>query len=342
MERELLTKGPVLDKKGRPVPGFSRKSILTYDRRAIRAFPWRIKEWDFYQISNSHLCLQLTIGHAAYAGQVSLMLFDFQKGKKYLTICRTLALPFGSLHMPTDAEADHTLSYLHRGLPNKYGNSDIFMSFETSCGRRILTCRWKDLDARIELERKNPDSLVVNLPFDENRHAFYYNHKINCMTAEGYVRTHSHEWTFDPEDSFGILDWGRGVWPFHNEWYWSNGSGWLDGEMFGFNLGCGFGNTDIASENMLFYRGTSHKLGKVDFILGKDYMDPWHLRDREGRLDLCLVPVYDRKTKIRLLWVDNHCHQMFGSFSGTAVLDDGTVLKVENVISFAEHAVNNW
>lgn len=84
MERELLTKGPVLDKKGRPVPGFSRKSILTYDRRAIRAFPWRIKEWDFYQISNSHLCLQLTIGHAAYAGQVSLMLFDFQKGKNIL------------------------------------------------------------------------------------------------------------------------------------------------------------------------------------------------------------------------------------------------------------------
>lgn len=92
VERELLNKGPVLDKKGRPVPGFSRKSILTYDRRAIRAFPWRIKEWDFYQISNSHLCLQLTIGHAAYAGQVSLMLFDFQKGKKYLDICRTLAL----------------------------------------------------------------------------------------------------------------------------------------------------------------------------------------------------------------------------------------------------------
>ena len=153
------------------------------------------------------------------------------------------------------------------------------------------------MDARIELERKNPDSLVVNLPFDENRHAFYYNHKINCMTAEGYVRTHSHEWTFDPEDSFGILDWGRGVWLFHNEWYWSNGSGWLNSEMFGFNLGCGFGNTDIASENILFYRGTSHKLGKVDFILGKDYMDPWHLRDREGRLDLCLVPVYDRETK---------------------------------------------
>ena len=112
--------------------------------------------------------------------------------------------------------------------------------------------------------------------------------------------------------------------------------------MFGFNLGCGFGNTDIASENMLFYKGKSHKLGKVTFTLGKDYMAPWHFTDEDGRLDLWLNPVYDRETKIKLLWVDNHCHQMFGRFSGTAVLDDGARLNVKDVISFAEHAVNNW
>ena len=342
MERELLERGPVLDKKGRPVPGYSKRSTLVYDRKAIKAPPWRIKEWDFYQISNDHLCLQLTIGHAAYAGQVSVMLFDFKEGKKYLDVCRTLALPFGSLHMPADAEKDHRLVYSHKGFPNKYGNSGNYMGFQVVSGKRLLTCQWKDLEISIRLERENPDSLVVNLPFDEYAHAFYYNHKINCMTAEGYVRTHKHEWRFDKKDSFGILDWGRGVWPFHNEWYWSNGSGWLEGEMFGFNLGCGFGNTDIASENMLFYKGKSHKLGKVDFELGKAYMDPWHLHDREGRLDLWLTPVYDRETIIKLLWVDNHCHQMFGSFSGSVVLDDGSRLQVKDVISFAEHAVNNW
>ncbi len=342
MERELLEKGPVLDREGRPMPGFSRRSILTYDRKAIGAPPWRIKEWDFYQISNDRLCLQMTIGHAAYAGLVSLNLFDFRRGKRYLQASHILPLPFGSLHMPADAEEDHSLVYTHRGMPNRYHNGNIFMSFTVSGGRRVLTCRWKDLEAYIVLERRNPDSLVVNLPFDEYEHAFYYNHKINCMTAEGYVRTHRHLWEFDRKDSFGILDWGRGVWPFHNEWYWSNGSGWLDGELFGFNLGCGFGNTDMATENMLFYQGKSHKIGKVDFILGEDHGKPWHFRDREGRLDLCLTPAYDNLTRTKLLWVDNRCHQVFGRFSGTAVLDDGKVLQVRDVISFAEHAVNNW
>lgn len=333
MERELKKRGPVLDKKGHPIPGFSRKSVLVYDRKAIKAPPWRIKEWDFYQVSDGKMCLQFTIGHAAYAGLVSLMLFDFAQGKKLLDLNKILVLPFGSLHMPSDTERDHVLAYAKDG---------VSMKFIVKGDTRILLCRWGDVTAKIRLKRCNPDSLVINLPFDEYAHAFYYNHKINCMTAEGYVRSGEKKWRFDKAESFGLLDWGRGVWPFHNEWYWSNGTGYVDGEMFGFNLGCGFGNTDTASENMLFYKGKSHKLGKVDFVLGEEYMQPWHLKDREGRLDLTLTPCYDRTTAVKLLWVDNCCHQMFGTFSGRAVLDDGTVLEVEDVVSFAEHAVNNW
>lgn len=333
MEKEILSHGPVLDRQGRPMPGFSRRSTLQYDRTAIKALPWRIKEWDFYQVSNDRLCLQFTIGHASYAGQVSLMLFDFVEGVKLLDLNKILPLPFGSLHMPQDGEENHILAY------NKGG---VYMSFEAKGDKHRLRCAWKDVRADICMKRRNPDSLVINVPFDEDEHAFYYNQKINCMAAKGYVRKGKRCWRFAKEDSFGLLDWGRGVWPFHNEWYWSNGTGYLDGQMFGFNLGCGFGNTDTASENILFYKGKSHKLGKVDFLLGENYMQPWHIKDREGRLDLTLTPTYDRTTAVKLLWVDNCCHQMFGTFSGKAVLDDGTELEVKDVVSFAEHAVNNW
>ena len=99
----------------------------------------------FYQISNDRLCLQFTIGHAAYAGQVSLMLFDFVKGEKLLDLNKILVLPFGSLHMPENAEEDNTLTYDKGG---------IFMRFETRKDGRVLTCRWGDLEAGIRLERK--------------------------------------------------------------------------------------------------------------------------------------------------------------------------------------------
>lgn len=337
MEKELLSPGPVLDESGRPIPGFSRKSILRYDRKRIKAWPWRIKEWDFYQISNDHLCLQFTIGHVGYAGQVCINLFDFRTGERHVSLGRLLPLTFGSLHMPADAEKAGRLVYRNDG---------ISMCFETKGpeegNERILRCRWNGLEAVVRLRRQNPDSLVVNLPFDESEHAFYYNQKINCMTAEGAVRWKGKEWRFDKKDSYAVLDWGRGVWPFHNEWYWSNGTGMVNGELFGFNLGCGFGNTETASENMVFYRGKSHKLGKVQFSLGKDHSESWHLFEENGRLDLILTPVYDNLTVTKLLWVDNCCHQMFGNFNGTVVLDDGTILEIRDLVAFAEHAVNNW
>ena len=124
LEKEIFEQGPVLDAKGRPIPGFSRRSTLVYKRSAIKAPPWRIKEWDFYQVTNDHLCLQMTIGHAAYAGQVSLMLFDFVKGEKYIDASLILPLVFGRLHMPENAEKDNLLVYEKNGVTMRFETRD--------------------------------------------------------------------------------------------------------------------------------------------------------------------------------------------------------------------------
>jgi hypothetical protein len=331
MENIFTVPGPVLDDKGRPYPGYSTKSLLRYDRSAIKAPPWRIKEWDFYQVSDGEKCLQMTIGHASYAGQVSIMLFDFRKGVRLIDKSKLLALPFGSMHMPVNTETDHTLSYDKGGAA---------MSFTVKGDERTLKCRWDDVEADIVLTRANPYSVVINIPFDESPQAFYYNHKINSMVASGTVKSKDGEWTFS-QGAFGLLDWGRGVWPFHNEWYWSNGTGLVGGKVFGFNLGCGFGNTSQATENMLFYDGECYKLGEVDFILGDDVMHPWQIKDKEGWLSFTLTPTYDRTTSTKALWIDNCCHQMFGDFSGHADIG-GRVLNIDRLPAFAEHAINNW
>ena len=334
MEQHKLTvPGPVLDALGMPIAGYSTSSVLHYDRGAIRANPFRIKEWDFYQISDHEKCLQLTFGHASYAGQVGVMFFDFQKGRWIAKFDKLLAFPFGSLHMPENAEANHALTY------NKGG---LFMQFDVLGDTRILRCRYEDFDCELTLTRENPNSLVINIPFREKPTQFYYNQKINCMRADGVVHTGGQDYRFSPADSFGLLDWGRGVWPFHNEWFWSNGTGIVDGGVFGFNLGCGFGNVNAATENMLFYDGLAHKLGRVVIRHEEDFMAPWHLTDEDGRLELTMTPTFDRTTKTKVLFINNVCHQVFGRFDGFAVLDDGTRLEVNELYAFAEHAVNNW
>lgn len=335
MEQRLFTTpGPVLDQAGRPIAGYATRSMRSYDRRSIKASPFRIKEWDFYQISDKTKCLQFTFGHASYAGQIGIMFFDFIKGEWIARFDKLLLLPFNQLHMPADADRDGTLTYDKDG---------VFMQYETKGNIRVLRCQKDDFETEITLTRETPQAIVLTIPFDEKPTQFYYNHKINCMRACGEVHVGGQTYIFDPADSFGLLDWGRGVWPFHNEWYWSNGTGKVAGKIFGFNLGCGFGNTSTATENMLFYEGAAHKLGRVSIThSAEDWMAPWQLADKEGRVQLTMTPTFDRTTVTKILCIDNVCHQVFGRFDGHVLLDGGRKLEIQELYAFAEHAVNNW
>jgi hypothetical protein len=53
-------------------------------------------------------------------------------------------------------------------------------------------------------------------------------------------------------------------------------------------------------------------------------------------------PVMDRSAKIDVLVICSDQHQVFGKFSGTAVLDDGRKLEIRNLMGFAEKVRNKW
>ena len=338
IQNRITGPGPLLDKNGALLQrGYSTEALLKYRREDIKAPPWRIKEWDFYQVSNDDYCVQFTIGHTSYAGALTVTFFRFDDGLRYDKNA-TLVLPFGSLNMPPSSV---------KGV--KANRAGVEISFDVSPGKRVLRCKTAAdkktpaMEAEILLLQPHDTSLVIATPFKEYAHAFYYNEKINCMPAEGYITIGDKRYDFVPESSFGLLDWGRGVWPFHAEWYWGNGSGLVDGVPFGFNIGYGFGDTSAATENMLFYNGTAHKLSEVIFDLQSNgYMTPKHFSSDDGRFEMDFTPIYDRYTETKLLFIDNRCHQIFGRFSGTVRLDNGQELIIKDLTAFTEHAVNNW
>jgi len=187
---------------------------------------------------------------------------------------------------------------------------------------------------------------VIATPFEKPGH-FYYNQKINCLRASGWVELGAERFELTPDKFFAVLDWGRGVWTYHNTWYWSSASGLLDGAPFGWNLGYGFGDTSAATENALIYNGRLHKLDHVIFEIpmkdGKeDYLSPWRFTSSDGRFEMQFQPVLDRAacTDFKLLKSDQH--QVFGTFTGTAVLDDGSALSVRDFFGFAEKVENKW
>ncbi|MCR5354973.1 MAG: DUF2804 domain-containing protein, partial [Lachnospiraceae bacterium] len=116
----------------------------------------------------------------------------------------------------------------------------------------------------------------------------------------------------------------------------------------GFNIGYGFGNTSAASENILFYDGVAHKLDDVTFNIptdengNDDYMSPWTFTSSDGRFEMEFTPILDRAACMDFKLIVSDQHQVFGRMSGKAVLDDGRVINVEDMLMFAEKVHNKY
>ena len=125
---------------------------------------------------------------------------------------------------------------------------------------------------------------------------------------------------------------------------WASASAYLpDGRAIGLNLGMGFGDTSAATENAIILDGRIHKLDQVKFQYNStNYMKPWKFQDNQGRLKLEFVPFTERVATTNLVIIQSEVHQMFGRYSGTLVLDDGTSLEVKDLIGFAEEHLAKW
>ena len=98
---------------------------------------------------------------------------------------------------------------------------------------------------------------------------------------------------------------------------------------------------------MLFYGGGAHKLSDVKFNIPmkggrEDYLGPWTFTSDDGRFEMDFVPIIDRASNTDFKLLKSDQHQVFGRFSGTAVLDDGTRLAVRELLGFAEKVENKW
>lgn len=254
------------------------------------------------------------------------------------------AFPFGKTNLPKDSKSGNI----------NYKDKSCSFSFVLKEGKRFLKCRIENFKDKkpfacdLILFDEPDESMVIATPYKEDKKAFYYNQKINCMKAKGSASFDGKEYLFEPEHSFGTLDWGRGVWTYSNTWYWGSASGLYNGKSFGFNIGYGFGDTEQATENMLFYDGKAHKLEHVRFHIPKkengkeDYLKPWTFRSSDGRFEMNFDPIIDRAACTDVILIKSDQHQVFGKFSGCAVLDDGTKIVIKDFLGFAEKVLNRW
>ncbi|MEZ0394941.1 MAG: DUF2804 domain-containing protein [Anaerolineales bacterium] len=344
MQTELTQPGPLLDSAGRLTQvGWARQPLLDCNLENARFYAlrflqrFRIKRWDYYAVFTPRRFFSATIADLGYAGNVFVYTLDFETGDLHeeglvIPLAKGIVLPRSS-----------------RAGESSFENAQARLHFRAAEDERRLSVEWpafhagRGISADITLSTPpGAETMTIVIPIGRRR--FYYNTKINCLPAGGWLRYGDRREALNPQTCIGSLDWGRGIWEYRSFWNWASASGFLpDGRRLGLNLGRGFGDLSAATENALILDNRIHKLEQVDFdYVSGDYMQPWHFTDHQGRLDLTFTPFKERCARTNLGLIFSEVHQMFGRYSGKAVADDGEIIQIRDLIGFAEEHHARW
>lgn len=346
MQREVTREQQLLDESGRIIEeGWARRPVWTYDRSKVKGGLLRIKEWDYYAVINQTkgYAITATVSDLGYAGLLALSYIDFNRRQVAQTDALAV-LPIGTIGLSATSTEESQVSWANKKLRIALIKRGPERHVMIGCPTLKLPDGKVGLEADLTLvQQPQAESLNIATSWKENRKAFYLNEKVNCLEVSGTVRRGMETEQIATGEVWGVLDWGRGRWTYQNTWYWASVSSTVENVPFGLNLGYGFSDRTPASENAILYNHKLHKLDEVTFLFDRgDYMKNWTITDTEGRLDLTFEPCVDRASHMDYWVIKSEQHQIFGYFSGTCTLDDGSILTLSSIPGFAEEVFNRW
>jgi hypothetical protein len=290
----------------------------------------RAKRWEYWAVQAPGHVLALTVSSIDYLALHTVWFMSYE-GQD---IEKTVMIPFGKVQLP------HTSG----GGPIHVAHKDLDIRIEPDGDGVNLRCRTDRIHAEVDLARPfGHQSLGVVIPWSERR--FQYTVKENTLPARGWVRADGVSYDFEPETSYGVLDHGRGKWPYRITWNWGSGSGVTDDVTLGLQFGGKWTDGTGMTENALCVDG---RLDKISEDLRwqydrADWMRPWRVRaEASGRVDLTFTPAFERKAHTQALVIATEVHQCFGTWSGQVVTTDGRIIDVADVRGFAEEARMRW
>ncbi len=324
--------------------GWSRVPLHTANLRG----GWgRTKRWDYWCVLASDLIVSVTYADVDYLGMANVWWLDPKTG--------------------ATGGADATLPFA-RGvsLPDRPGSQPLTYAGKTSSLSLVddaegttITASWNEkrrpahLDLRVELPARH-ESLNVVIPWSARR--FQYTSKHQARPAYGTLAIGDTVRTIgvapgEPgagagaEEAWGVLDVGRGRWPYSTIWNWGGGAGrTVDGAIVGVQLGAKWTEGTGFTENGILIDGRLTKIGdELEWTYSWDEpMQPWRVRHTDGSLDLTLTPTYDRHSGIDAFVLATEVHQVFGNWTGHVTDESGTRHDVDGILGFAEESRSRW
>jgi hypothetical protein len=297
----------------------------------------RIKEWDYWEVFNDRYALILNIFDIGYAGVAQFSMYDFSQ-KKPLEILLIKLFTRGSVGHPVTWKYEKPLVFEKRGNRMEFDRRGDEILLKVDFPRRKIY-------GEISLYKDPGMDTMTNLvPFHEP-HQFVYAIKIMCMPATGTIQVGGRKYDFSTSNnSWGVLDWTRGVFPYKNHWKWCIASGKVEGVNFGFNIDYGFGRE--SNKSMIIHGTRGHHLESAEYQHDwKDLHRHLPITSEDGRVNLILKPRKIEKRNTSVGFLEMRGVKTYGYFTGEMVLDDGRMVKIketDRLFGWAEEFYQKW
>jgi hypothetical protein len=296
----------------------------------------RKKRWNFWGVTSDKCLFSATLAGLDYIGVASAYFLEYET-KRFIE--QAVQVPFGrGCVLPQTVNADVL-----------FRNKAMTISFRDEQGATRIRVDSPDfggttLSAELLVERpKGHETLNVVIPWSEHR--FNFTSKQNCLPTSGTVSLGGETFSFEPAKAFACLDFGRGIWPYSTFWNWASCSGMENGRTIGLNLGGRWTDGTGMTENGICVDGRLSKISE-DLVFSydpADFMKPWAIIGPvTQRIDLRLVPFFERVAKTDRLIIRSEFHQVFGHISGTIVPDSGEAIQLDNVLGWVEQHKARW
>jgi hypothetical protein len=223
----------------------------------------------------------------------------------------------------------HRVAYRHR---LDHGRHEVSIDIRATRDAPEVRAEFAMLE---DVTRTPP--LVVSVPATDRW--FMYTHKAHAP-AEGFVRVGGREYRLDPARDLANIDEHRAAYPYRQEWTWGTfGGRQSTGALLAANLCTNVNYLDprLGNENRLWVDGRLDPLGGVEFRLDPaNPLNPWHVGESAGRVDLTFTPDGARHQHTHLGPVRLDYFQAFGHYRGTVMDARGTTHEVKDFYGAAE------
>lgn len=310
----------------------------------------RLKQWHYASIATPRFFVGAVVFDAGYVGVGFAYVVDRATGESR-EWSKTVPLARGIQVAATSTGGTTRFKAADFG--------EIAFDNDPASGRRWLRLRlWRTravpyLDVDYEMVEAPAAVEPVIAVGEPEPGRWLYTHKAYGLPAAGTIECGEWRETTAMGEALAGLDWNRGYRLTETYWNWAAAAGRdRAGRTLGFTMtshvpppGSRYPRPerDTADDSAMWLAGRVHDLSDLRFEYDPArILEPWRIRDRDGRVDLRFQPIGERVADLDLRLVVSRFHQPYGRFEGTLSAPGGDRFELADVFGVVEEHFARW